>query len=143
MKWNEKEMFSFFVKNATECRWKSLKFSITQILREIKIGEFWISRFQFFLFMNFCTFWKLKFPNLLKVRNTPVLELQEFQNWFHVKSKWQKNPEMSKITGFLNLRNFREMHWKVMHENLNIMHYFERHLDGKIGHLDNSSDFSW
>ena len=51
------------------------------------------------IFMYFCTFDRLKFTKLTKFRtqklvNTEVLELR---NWFHVKSEWQKNPEISTL----------------------------------------------
>ena len=51
-------------------------FPITQILREIKIGDFrsaksaisiHLEALKFFL-MNFCTFWRLKFTKLTKFR---------------------------------------------------------------------------
>ena len=46
--------------------------------------------------MNFWTFWRLKSTNWTNFR--AILELLESRfskNWFHVKSKWQKNPEIS------------------------------------------------
>ena len=51
------------------------------------------------IFMNFCNFWRLKFTKLSEFRaskmaKTTVLELLGSQNWFHVKSEWQKNPEI-------------------------------------------------
>ena len=50
--------------------------------------------------MNICTFWKKTFTKLIKFRalkiaKTAILELLHSPNWFHVKSKWLKNPETS------------------------------------------------
>ena len=89
---------------------KFLVFSVTQILREINFGhydEWWpknylfdcFSSFEFWLFGNF-TLENVK--NIKQIQNSELFiwskwqfwELHNDQNWFHVKSEWQKNPEI-------------------------------------------------
>ena len=75
--------FRFYVKS-------NLRIQEVQNLQFLHILMLWI-----LIFMYFCTFDRLKFTKLTKFRtqklvNTEVLELQ---NWFHVKSEWQKNLE--------------------------------------------------
>ena len=52
--------------------------------------------------MNFGTYWVLK-PNKLTKFRAPKIAKSQFQNfqipqnWFHIKSEWQKNPEISTL----------------------------------------------
>ena len=124
-------------------------FCITQILREI---NFWGSRrgkfchlntfrgseiwfFFFFNFCTFCTFWRLTFFQNTKVQSPKngkmaVLELLDFQHWFHAKSEWQKIPiittlmylQFLKSNYFWNFRNFLSfrIYVKSILENLEV-----------------------
>ena len=94
---------------ATVCKFHD--FSVTQILREI---NFWESRrsknvvFAIYRVLNFvnlvnCSLSKSakihkiqnsEPPNVLKWQ---ILHFQNPLNWFHVKSEWQKNPEISTL----------------------------------------------
>ena len=50
--------------------------------------------------MNFCTFQRLKLTKLTKFRNGKKGSFRTSkisQNWFHVKSEWQENPEISTL----------------------------------------------
>ena len=89
---------------------KLLNFTVNQILREIKIGEFRVSKSANFdtfrasgfrFFMNFCIFWRLyvfeqiktKFRGLKRAKNA----LPNSPISFHVKSERQKHPEISTL----------------------------------------------
>ena len=58
--------------------WKFQYFSVTQILREIKIGESGVSKFA------------IVSESLYLCWNLPST-----RTWFHEKSEWQKNPDIS------------------------------------------------
>jgi len=81
-------------------------FTATLILREI----------------NFGCFQKVKSCRLItaaEMVKIAVLRLQNNQNWFHVKSEWQKNPEISTLwterhakTVSFEIENDRIISWK-------------------------------
>ena len=89
--------------------WKFHGFSITQILREINFGEKRSAKYAILthlgaLNFDFCGilhFLKVEMYQINKIyspKKWPKWKFLDFlflQNWFHVKSKWQKNPEIS------------------------------------------------
>ena len=90
--------------------WTFQNLSVTQILREIKVGEIrvWNMPFEHFeriwslTFMNFRTFCRLKFTKSINFRTHKAAKRRFWnfsilQNWFHVKSMWQENPEISTL----------------------------------------------
>ena len=52
-----------------------------------------------------------------KIVNIAILVLKNDQNWFHVKSEWQKNPEISTLWGVLWLLIPR-LHKEIGHESI-------------------------
>ena len=90
-------------------RKKYFIFSVSQVLREIKVSKcsvsnvaiFHIERLSIVIIMIFCTFWRLKFAKSTikasEMAKTKLSELLNFPNWFHVKSECQRNPAISTI----------------------------------------------
>ena len=73
-------------------------FPATFILCEINLG--WFQKVKICRFNNFggseYWFWgKIHIWKCLKVPKIQLSKLQKYQNWFHVKSEWQKYPEIS------------------------------------------------
>ena len=93
--------------------WKFQDFSTTQIIREInfrdsrkaKSATFWDiggSEFWIFELHEFVPFLKAEIYQIsnflsLKMAKVAVLEHLESTELFHLKSKWQKNPELSTL----------------------------------------------
>ena len=68
----------------------------SQNLPFLRIGRLWSL---FFVFLQFCTFWRLKLAKSTKFKCPKMAKTSDLvptvQNWFHVKSAWQKNHEIS------------------------------------------------
>ena len=91
--------------------WKSSNFPATLILHEIDFG--WFEKVKHCHFNNFegLEFWFLEKFHTWKCQKLPIMQneellkrsklqflvLQNYQNWFHVKSGWHKNPEISTL----------------------------------------------
>ena len=82
--------------------WKLKTFSVTQILREIKVGESRVSHFKAlnFDFYQFCTFWSEKFTKITKLspKNCKNCSFRTSSfSQIDVKSEWQKYSEISTL----------------------------------------------
>ena len=88
----------------------SLWFYVKSLLADFRSFEFW--------FLRISNFKMSKNPQ--QIQNSEPLQLFNFavfwhqndQNWFHVKSEWQKNTEIlkwRKTAGFTNSKKFREI----------------------------------
>ena len=92
--------------------WKFHDYSIDQILREINFGDSRSAKTFFLDTFKDCTFLFSNFHELLhflkdethqnnkiqgpKISNNGSIRISRFsKNWFHVKSEWQRNPEIS------------------------------------------------
>ena len=92
--------------------WKFHDYSIDQILREINFGDSRSAKTFFLDTFKDCTFLFSNFHELLhflkdethqnnkiqgpKISNNSSIRISRFsKNWFHVKSEWQRNPEIS------------------------------------------------
>ena len=79
--------------------WKISDISITKILREIKFVD---SNLSILTFLKLFTWWRLKFTKSTNFRpritkNSSLRASTFSKSWFHVKSKWQKNPKISTL----------------------------------------------
>ena len=86
----------FYVKSV--CRIVQLPiWNIGHYLREINIGEFRSWKKYVFVIFRDLNFVNMVNISLLKVQKFTRIKIQSLQNWFHVKSVWQKNPEISTL----------------------------------------------
>ena len=111
----------FEILNWKHTEWKFHDFSVIQILREINFGDCtsaksailsYFKALDEFLFLWIFAFFKVEcsFDTIQRLKNgkkTAVLRnYYILQNWFHVKSEGQKNPEFSTLWyKDLNLNN--------------------------------------
>ena len=90
--WEVEKMQNFY--NVPITVWKNEKFTLTQkISRQINylvnsLGNALLSRNIFQVRVNFSFFHTVSY-----IVEIEVLLCRIYQNWFHVKSKWQTNPE--------------------------------------------------
>ena len=69
-----------------------------KVLREINLWDSWSVKYSILthleaLYLNFCTFLRLKLTKWTKFTES----LQNPQNWFYIKSEWYKNLEISTL----------------------------------------------
>ena len=120
----------FYVKSV--CRIVQLPiWNIGHYLREINIGEFRSWKKYVFVIFRDLNFVNMVNISLLKVQKFTRIKIQSLQNWFHVKSVWQKNPEISMLCCWVkDIKNpliiFRESINKsinnqiILHQNTSI-----------------------
>ena len=120
--WSRVSLFTLYrpgQPNWEHTMWKFQYFSAIQILCEITFWSFWspknchfdyFSSYEFWIYGNFWHFqvWilpKIKSQSLPNYQNTSFWPSKISQNWFHVKSKWQKKGQISTLWHIHTLRN--------------------------------------